>query len=226
MITLKALPSFDALMSALVDTLRADLIGPAGNRAVVLAGGSTPYLAYDAIAQNPPTVAEGLHLTLSDERLVAMDSEQNNFHNAQNLFDALGLPEEQTLPVFTELPRDAAAARLEADVRFWIRDGVSFPLCLLGLGPDGHTAGLFNDAHLMDAKGRFAIGVERPDGRDGVSFTPEFFRKIDRIIIIAPGASKRDRVADLVRDPLSITAGKVVKGCEHVELWVDPDSAP
>ena len=44
-------------------------------------------------------------------------------------------------------------------------------LGLLGLGPDGHTAGLFSAGDLDRGRDRLAVSVHRPDGMDGITVT-------------------------------------------------------
>ncbi len=200
-------------------TLARDLSAPA---AVVLAGGKSPYPAYDAIAQDPPRIDPRLWLSMSDERMVPSDSDQNNHHNATGFFKALGIGNERLLPVPTDLPgAEAAALAWETAWKHFFLQGGNVPLVLLGLGADGHTAGLFTDEHLRAAEGKLALGLYRPDGLDGVSLTPDFFRRAQRVLILAPGEEKKARIADLKREPLAVTAGKVLAGCARVEVWHD-----
>ena len=58
----------------------------------------------------------------------------------------------------------------------------------MGLGADGHTASLFNTANLEQARGKLAIAVQRPDGLQGVSVTPELLSKVAEPLFLVTGA--------------------------------------
>ena len=190
--------------------------------AVMLSGGSTPLAVFQKLVDNPVAAANNLWLFMSDERYVPGDAPDNNFFQASAMMKAIGLPSNQGLRVRTELPSaEEAADDFEDQLQQFLDRGGRIPLGLLGLGSDGHTASLFNETQLSQTRGRLAMALDRPDGRQGISATPELFLHIDIIIFLVAGSSKRDRVKALLSDPGSTIAGQAVRGCGRVELWTD-----
>lgn len=222
MIHLKAYRDAAALTEAATNLLR-EYIAPqpshTGPSAIMLAGGSTPMAAYAQIAAQPPPVAPGLRMLFSDDRHVPPDSPKSNFGNTKAMLAALGLGPDRVLRVAGELPLAEAVAHYDAGLRQLATEGVPVRLGLLGLGADGHTASLFTPAHIAQAKGRYAIGVDRPDGMQGVSVTPEFLARVERIVFLIAGEDKRPMVAKLLREPQSLTAGLAMGQHRHVEVW-------
>lgn len=191
------------------------------HRAIMLAGGSTPMAAYARIAASPCPVEAGLQVLFSDDRHVRADSPKSNYGNTRPLLNALGLAAPRVLRVQGELPLAIAADRYDADLRALQANGCGVALGLLGLGADGHTASLFHRSHLEQARGRLALGVDRPDGMQGVSVTPDFLAGIGRIVFLVAGPDKRIMLQRLLHEPTSLIAGLAVRGNPHVEVWAD-----
>jgi 6-phosphogluconolactonase len=209
---------FDA---ALVERLERAISGPAAAAtAIMLSGGRTPLRAYREIAARKPTPAKGLYVLFSDDRYVPMTSESSNYFQTRMLVEALGLPESQVLRVKTELPLQEAAADYERRLASMLNSGVTLTLGLLGLGADGHTASLFNAANLEQARGRLAIAVQRPDGLQGISVTPEFLAKVAEPLFLVTGADKHAIVQEFVKTDSTLTARAAVAGNPKAELWV------
>ena len=152
-----------------------------GAMALMLAGGTTPLQAYQALATRPLTPSASLEIFFSDERYVPATSDASNFRAARPLLEALALPAERTLRVRTELPLERAVEDYERRLRALLRASTRIPLGLLGLGADGHTASLFTEADLKRASGKLAVSVQRPDGRSAVSVTPQLLQHIGEV---------------------------------------------
>lgn len=209
---------FDA---ALVERLQAALTGPAAaNTAVMLSGGRTPLPAYRETAIRKPVPAPGLHVFFSDDRYVPASSDSSNYHQSRLLVDALALPEAAMLRVRTELPLEQAAADYEQRLGSMLKSGVRITLGLLGLGADGHTASLFNANNLEQARGRLAIAVQRPDGLQGVSVTPEVLSKVEQPLFLVSGADKHAIVEEFLKSDSKLTARLAVAGCPKAEIWI------
>ena len=226
-IRVRTFPSRQALDEALVTRLAASFEHPGSDAAaVMLSGGSTPLNAYRALANRPLTPAEGLRICYSDERYVPETSEASNYHTSRPLLDKLALPADRVLRVRTDLPLEEAAADYERRLLGMLRAGVRIELGLLGLGADGHTASLFNDADLARPAGRMAIAVQRPDGRAAVSVTPALLERVAEPLFVVAGADKRIALKGLVEHDPRIIAARVVAGCTHVEVWTEPEAWP
>lgn len=221
-VTLKRFADRAQLQAAVEDRLQQVLVGQGLDRPVVmLSGGSTPIPAYARLATRHLTPATGLTLLFSDERYVPSDSDQSNYHQSRPLLESLGLPAAQVLRVRTELPLAEATADSEQRLSDLLRGERRITLGLLGLGADGHTCSLFSAADLEQARGRLAISVRRPDGRDAVSVTPAVLARVDQLIFLVAGADKRQALERLLHRQSDLTAWNAVRDCKAVEVWAD-----
>jgi len=209
---------FDAALS---ERLERAISGPAAaGTAVMLSGGRTPLPAYREVAVRKPKPAKGLHLLFSDDRYVPATSESSNYFQSRQLVDALGLPDSQVLRVRTELSLQEAADDYDRQLTSMLDLGVRITLGLLGLGADGHTASLFNAAHLEQARGKHAIAVQRPDGLQGISATPELLSKIAEPLFLVTGADKHAIVEEFLKSDSRLIARQAVAGCPKAEIWI------
>jgi 6-phosphogluconolactonase len=211
--------------SALEAALTTRLLGALGARgasALMLAGGSTPMPAYRAAAARVHGHDDRLHVLFTDDRYVPADSPQSNYFESRALLDVLALPRESLLRVDTRLPLAEAAEDYDARLSGLLSSGVRIGLGILGLGADGHTASLFTPAHLAQARGHYAIAVQRPDGLSAVSVTPELIATVAEPVFVVAGPDKEAAVARLQAGDPTLVAWQAVQGCDQVELWVAP----
>lgn len=218
-LTTRVFGSRAALDAALAERLGRAL-GAVGASAVMLAGGTTPLPAYRALAAQPVKPDDRLHVLFTDERYVPADSAASNYCQARELLAALALPPQSLLRVRTELPLQEAAADYERSLMALLGSGVRIGLGLLGLGAEGHTASLFSPQDLERARGRYAVAVQRPDGRAAVSVTPELLATVREPLFVVAGAGKEDAVRALRARDLRLLAWRAVQGCAAVELWL------
>jgi 6-phosphogluconolactonase len=213
-----------------LDVALAERLGRAAtdgaSSAIMLAGGTTPGPAFGLLAEKPPRAAPALYIVYSDERYVPPTSTASNFHLSQPFLTGLALPSAQVLRVQTELPLEAAAQDYDERLRGLLGEKIPVRLGLLGLGADGHTASLFKPADLAAARGRLAIPVQRPDGREAVSVTPEWLAQVEEILFVVAGSDKRAALTRLAaRDP-TLIASRAVERCARVEVWADSEAWP
>ena len=197
--------------------LRATLSTPGH---LMLSGGSTPYVIYNRIAADPGPVHAARHLFLSDERMQPFDSELNNANNLAPMLDALAC-RDRFIRVDTALPRAQAAEQFAAE----LATIEAVDLGLLGMGADGHTAGFFTPAQAAMKTGALTLHTDRPDGMEGVSITPAFLKRVERIILLVTGESKRGVIHTLLNEPEHIAAGIALSDHPNVELWTDVQPA-
>ncbi|WP_372809079.1 6-phosphogluconolactonase, partial [Pontiella sp.] len=148
-------------------------------------------------------------------------SEKNNAHNLLPLLQALDC-HGHFLQVDTKLSPRAAAAKFEEGLERMQR----VDLGLLGMGSDGHTAGFFTKQQANLKEGPLALHTDRPDGMQGVSVTPAFLKRVERIILLVTGESKREIIDTLLTAPQTIPAGIALANHPNVELWTDLDLQP
>ena len=226
-LSLRRFPDQAQLQAAVEERLQQVLTGGGVDQpAVMLSGGSTPIPAYLELASRRLTPAPGLTVLFSDDRYVPSDSDQSNFHQSRALFTSLGLRAAQVLRIRTELPLVEATLDSERRLIQLLSGGRRITLGLLGLGTDGHTASLFSAADLERARGRLALSVHRPDGRDAISVTPTVLERVDQLIFMVAGADKRPALAALLRRQGDLTAWAAVRGCRSVEVWADAAASP
>jgi 6-phosphogluconolactonase len=186
---------------------------------VMVTGGRTPRPVYEVLRQRAPSVSEKLHVTLSDERFVSRDDPASNTRQLMPLMDACGISGERAI-----LPRmDYSFARcaFEWDSRLdtFFQAGGSFPLAVLGLGADGHVAGLFSADQIAQGLTGWAQGVDRPDGREGITATARCLLRAERVVFWVVGPDKADAVERLFNAPHSIPAGMIFSPHDNVEVW-------
>ena len=182
----------------------------------MLSGGSTPYTIYNQLAAAPCPVHPDRRLFLSDERMEPFESDQNNAHNLMPMLHALKCYD-RFIRADTFLPIKSATLRFEAA----LQPLEKIDLGLLGMGADGHTAGLFTVEQANRKSGALALHADSPDGMQGVSATPALFQRVERIVLLVAGESKREIINTLLSEPESIPVGIALAGHPNVELWTD-----
>ena len=213
MIKTRVFENINGLVDQTAELLRQTLATPGS---LMLSGGSTPCVVYNRLAASPCPVHSGRRLFLSDERWVPFDSEKNNAHNLMPMLRALQC-EGRFIRVDTALPIDEAAARFAAD----LEPLETIDLGFLGMGDDGHTAGFFTPQQAGLKSGALTLHTDRPDGMRGVSVTPALFKRVERIILLVTGESKREIINTLLTEPGSIPSGIALADHPNVELWTD-----
>jgi 6-phosphogluconolactonase len=213
MIKIRTFEYQDQLIAETLDLLRHTLPKP-GN--LMLSGGSTPYVIYNQLAAAPCPVHPHRNLFLSDERMVPPDSLKNNAANLIPMLQSLDC-EDRFLNVNTLLPAPQAAAQFASDLQCIDPIDLGF----LGMGDDGHTAGFFTLEQARQKTGALTLSTDRPDGMQGVSITPALLPRVERLIVLVTGESKRKIISTLLNQPESIPAGIALSGHPHVELWTE-----
>ncbi len=165
---------------------------------ISLAGSNTPRRAYELLAADPAVDWSQVHLWFGDERCVPPGDPGSNYRMAhETLISRVDIPEGNVHRIRGEDQPEAAAAAYAAEM-----DGVALDLALLGLGPDGHTASLFPESPALDVRDRAAVAVtaSKPPPRR-ITLTLPVFERAVSILILAPGASKAEAIAAVLRGP-------------------------
>jgi len=163
---------------------------------VALAGGSTPKALYNLLATDPSLRSQvpwdKIHLYFGDERHVAPEHPDSNFHMAREaMISKVPLKPEQVTRIKGEYPdAEQGAVEYEKALRekFKLKDGEypRFDLLLAGMGNEGHTLSLFPGTKALHANGRMAVR-----NWVGKLYT-------ERITLTAPAASSAARILFMV----------------------------
>ena len=122
-----------------IQTAAAIAIREHGNFRLVLAGGSTPALAYQLLASSA-SQWRYWHLYFGDERCQPVGHPDRNSRMVHHsLSGQVPIPPAQVHPIRAELGAETAAR----DYQELLETVLPFHMVLLGLGQDGHTASLF-----------------------------------------------------------------------------------
>lgn len=225
MVTLHRFEDLGGAETAAYQLLAEEAAKP-GPAALLLSGGNTPYGLYGRIAGQPFTLHETCHVAISDERMVPFDSPESNIGRMLGMLKALRLPARRVLCAAPEDTAETAAWRYDASLRRYFTDGGALRVALLGLGADGHTAGLFTAEDVARGKGHMVIPVRRPDGVEGVTVTKDVLMRADRIVFLVAGATKLDAVKWLCAGRKTLVAGLVADGHPRAEVWYTEQELP
>jgi 6-phosphogluconolactonase len=176
---------------------------------IALAGGSTPLLLYERLAQTPRTMEidwSRVNVFWSDERAVPLDHADSNYRMAREALQQLPLPKENVHPMFGHNADLDAAARLYERVIRSLVPGTPprFDVVLLGMGPDGHTASLFPHSPALRADDALVVATPRAPLKPQVprlTFTTTLINAAAEVLVLVAGADKAATVQRVLEGP-------------------------
>jgi len=218
--------------------LSREAIEERGRMRLALAGGRTPETLYRLLAESPYQEAVAwplIEVFWGDERCVWPDHPESNYRMAREaLLSKVPIPAANVHRMRGEFPDPAAAAReYEAVLRRVIETGGNgpprFDLCLLGLGPDGHTASLFPGSGVVRETRRFtaAAWVEGLEAWR-LTLTPPVLNAARHVLFLVTGADKAEAVREVLEgseDPDRLPAQIVKPPNGKVEWLLDRAAA-
>lgn len=163
---------------------------------IALAGGSTPGSAYERAAALGSDWSSAT-LWFGDERCVPSDHEHSNFAMVRRaLLDRLSGPVPDVHRIEVERAPLEAATVYEAAL-FEAFEGAmpELDLALLGLGPDAHTASLFEGQPALGERERLAVAVDSPGMAPlvaRVTMTLPVLNAAREVVFLATGADKAE----------------------------------
>ncbi len=161
-----------------------------GRFKLVLAGGTTPALAYRLLRSAGADWGKWF-IYFGDERgLPAGHPERNSVMAGENWLAHVALPAENIFPIATEEGIDRAVEKYTAVVAA----AHPFDLVLLGMGEDGHTASLF-PGHSLDASATVVAVRDAPKPPpQRVSLGLAALNGAREVLIIVTGSGKQTAV--------------------------------
>ena len=187
---------------------------------LVLAGGSTPELAYRLLS-NSDAQWQYWHLYFGDERCLAADHPERNSRMVHDsLSGQVPIPENQVHPMHAELGAELAARSYEGI----LQDALPFHMVLLGLGEDGHTASLFPGQEHPGHELVVPVHNAPKPPSDRVSLTAAALSDTDNLLFLVTGESKREAVRRW-RDNAAIPVNGI-SAKERIEVLIDQAAWP
>lgn len=169
-----------------------------------------------------------VHLWWGDERFVsAHDADRND--EAAMLALGPAIWDRAVRHPMPALPDGAAAdgaALDEAAVRYAAEVAdVTFDLCLLGMGPDGHVASLFpGHPELAATDPAVAVRNSPKPPPERISLTFPVINRSSQVWLVAAGAEKAAAAAEAQRPGSALPAAQVA-GSETTTWWLDGGAA-
>jgi 6-phosphogluconolactonase len=202
---------------------------------VVLAGGHTPLLLYEALGCGTAARSRlwrDVHVYWGDERAVPPDDPASNYGTAWEAgLRRLRLSASHVHRVRGESDDARRAAVIyEAELRdrfagaAWPR----FDMVLLGLGEDGHTASLFPGSDALEEMERWTAVAEGGDPRvPRVTLTLPALSNAAVVLFLVSGANKAESLARLLgpRRPHPLPAERVRPRHGAVQVFADRAAA-
>jgi 6-phosphogluconolactonase len=180
--------------------LASEAIATRGRFTIALSGGSTPKVLYGLLGDEPYRSQIGwAHADIfwSDERCVPPDSEDSNYHLAQQvLLSKISIPDNQVHRMPADRPdHDAASEAYTEELyrTFGTNNIPKFDLIQLGMGPEGHTASLFPHQESLHEQQRLVMPVSVPKPPPlRLTFTPPLLNAARYVLFLITGAEKAD----------------------------------
>lgn len=218
-IPIKKYPSPEAVAEAVgvrIARYAAEAVADHGRFRVVLAGGTTPLMAYRRLAA-ADLQWRSWQVYFGDERCLVPDHpERNSRAAAEALLDHVPIPPDRIHPIHAELGPEAAAE----DYRGLISGALPFDLVLLGMGEDGHTASLFPGRVILDDTLVIPVHEAPKPPPDRVSLTVRALACTKHLLIVVTGASKRDAM-DAWQRGAGLPVDRVARAASDVEVLCD-----
>ena len=178
-----------------------------GSAVIALAGGKTPFPAYQKLAKAKLDWKK-VTIVPTDERIVPLGDPLSNVTALGKIFLPLGA---RVMPIVSQKTADYKAAGRSADA---LCQDLHWPLdlCLLGVGADGHTASIFPgpdfDEALSGPRERRALGVmpdplpkDAPVAR--VTLSRQGIVTARALMIACTGQEKRDVIEAAIKQGAS-----------------------
>ncbi|MBI3889112.1 6-phosphogluconolactonase, partial [Candidatus Saccharibacteria bacterium] len=170
-----------------------------GSASFVLAGGSTPNLAYGILADQYLEALDWSKVTflIGDERIGPLDGPDNNWQLIEELF-LQHIPKVTFLRPHSNLRAEEAATSYQKAIEALSAYDVTW----LGMGPDGHTLSLFpGHPDFSSTETRLVVPIHNspkpPASR--ISLSLHALAASKATIILATGESKREAVTDALQ---------------------------
>jgi 6-phosphogluconolactonase len=175
-----------------------------------LPGGSTPKGLFHQLSEDPYLSLmpwEKTYVFWTDERHVPLNHETSNYRLAQEHFlSKVPIPKTNVFPMTdATYPVDRSASLYEFKLKKFFNQPGGFPrfdLILLGMGEDGHTAGLFPGAQQLNEQKRWVVGYFVDDLRkERISLTFPVINLSRTLMVLVEGRKKAEMAKAALEGP-------------------------
>ncbi len=233
-IAIRTILASQELAGFVAEVVLADLqaaLAARGRGLLVLAGGSTFKEAYRLLAERSRELDwSKVTIVFGDERCVAPDSPDSNFHMASETLLGAIQPA-AVLRMEGELPPAEGAVRYAEALRELGGGELPvFDLVLLGMGPDGHVASIFAPSLQSALHSPDLVVVTEPEVTSPpvtrLSLTLPVLNSSRHTLLVAAGEGKASAVAELCGDAAEPYPAAYVRASQgKTELILDTAAA-
>lgn len=177
----------EAATAAILDAAQ-QAIAQTGKFKIVLAGGSTPNLIYQMLAQSNADWQNWWTFWGDERCLPVNDAERNSLMAMQAWLEKVAIPVAQIFPI----PAEQGAAPGAANYHTTIAKYLPFDLVLLGMGEDGHTASLFPGHQHQGTELVHAVYNSPKPPSDRVSLSAAVLSNAENVLFLISGAGKQE----------------------------------
>ena len=185
---------------------------------MALSGGTTPKPIYEMLAQQTDIDWSHINFFQVDERNVLKDHPDSNYRLIQESLISR-VPRVNGWHFFdTSLPIEETLKKYEAEVH----EHQPFNLCILGLGPDGHTASLFPHSGALHETKRLVAHTTTDQFpiQDRLTLTFPAIMPSKKLLLLVKGENKKQILDDLLESNKSIDQLPAKKLLEHPDLTI------
>ncbi len=187
-----------------------------------LSGGSAIKIEAAVAAQLDVANLGNLTVALVDERYGRPGHDDSNWKQLNNAgFD---LPAAGKIEVLSSKSMPETASDYAKVIERAINDA-DYVIALAGIGPDGHTLGIKPHSPSVDSPDLVVSYKWEDFGR--ITATAEAIKRMDKIIVYAAGAEKKEQLINLQSDrPASEQPAQLLKQCPEVIIYNDQIGKP
>ena len=199
-----------------------------GPVSLALSGGSGPVDAHRRMAA-APLAWDRVDVLQVDERFVPRHDDRSNWRMIEaSLLEPAGVPDARRHPVPVDGTPAEAARRYESVLVDVLGPDGATDVCLMGIGPDGHTASLFPGSGQLEAEGLVTWGGPGMEPMvDRVTLTFDAINRSRLCVFLVTGAEKAEAVAAALAPTgdVTVTPARGVRPSGGRLVWVLDEAA-
>lgn len=209
MITFESKKELEIALAAQITADLSFAIQQKASATLLLSGGSTPIGVYRLLATADIDWSL-VHVGLVDERFVPID---NPFSNYRLLKETLAQHNAKHVQIYPMVLNSSAYAQNLQEIEATYRKFTQPDVCLLGMGPDGHTASIFpNDPASEEANYNEVVLLSNTNAPaepiQRITFNGPVLRRSNSLYLMLTGAQKKEVFDNSAQLHLPIAAFK------------------